>query len=160
MANRVNKIRQHNQLTWDHVSTTHNPADKGSGGANIVHALWRKDTSIVVEQPIQVPPDKLATRTSNQSRSQSDIFDPLLVCLTDTSPLSYYERGVDTPVHYQLQETTRRKESWSNHSGPIKTCEIEQKCGRYDWSKKKPKETSIFKPIQYNLTFSQTTTKY
>ena len=52
VANRVNKIRQHNQIIWHYVPTTNNPADIGSrGGTVVTNELWRKG-------PLEWLPDK------------------------------------------------------------------------------------------------------
>ena len=41
VANRVQKIRQHQDITWRHVPTDQNPADLGSRGGNVSSAvLW------------------------------------------------------------------------------------------------------------------------
>ena len=36
VANRVQKIQQHAQVTWDHVPTKENPADLGTRGGDVV----------------------------------------------------------------------------------------------------------------------------
>ena len=43
VANRAQKIQQHNQATWHRVPTSENPADLGSKGGDVVkNQLWRE----------------------------------------------------------------------------------------------------------------------
>ncbi len=121
VTNRVNKIRQHDQIIWHHVPTTDNPEYVGSRGGNVVNnELWRNSPSWL-NSPSEWPPDtRLEPSPETQVEAEatkevlatatpeSDIFDQLL----DKHQLPgqvIKDRSVVTSVYHQLQETAGRK---------------------------------------------------
>ena len=65
VANRVNKIREHEGVTWRHVPSKENPADVASRGGLIKEGdqLWWKGPDWL-SKPDEWPPDQRTTRTT------------------------------------------------------------------------------------------------
>ena len=65
VANRVNKIREHEGVTWIHVPSKENPADVASRGGLIKEGdqLWWKGPDWL-SKPDEWPPDQRTTRTT------------------------------------------------------------------------------------------------
>lgn len=132
VANRVNKIRQHDQITWHHVPTTDNPADIGSRGGNIVNnELWRKGPSWL-SNPAEWPADKRLESTPETkaeakevreifaaATTEQDVFDHLL----DKHPLPKLLR-IGAWINRFISNCKRQRRD--REVGPIKTKEIKQ----------------------------------
>lgn len=65
VANRVRKIRDHNNVTWRHVPTKDNPADYASRGGMLTEGnqLWWKGPTWLAD-PTNWPPDIVTTPTT------------------------------------------------------------------------------------------------
>jgi hypothetical protein len=96
VANRVQKIRQHENVTWHHVPTAENPADIGSRGGKVSgNTLWKEGPSWL-SNPAEWPVQRVLESTADSKSEakvikeifkaahiEEDIMDPLL----DTYPL-------------------------------------------------------------------------
>ena len=132
VANRVNKIQQHNQITWHHVPTTDNPADIGSRGGNVVNnELWRKGPTWL-SNPSEWPPDKRLEATA-ETKAEAKVIKEILAVATIEPDI--FDELLDK---YQLSKVLRigawiyrfisncKKDSREREVGPIKTSEIKQ----------------------------------
>ena len=91
VANRVQKIRQHENVTWHHVPTAENPADIGSRGGKVSgNTLWKEGPSWLsnpaewpVQRVLESTPDskseaKVIKEIFKAAHIEEDIMDPLL----------------------------------------------------------------------------------
>ena len=91
VANRVQKIRQHENVIWHHVPTTENPADIGSRGGKVSgNTLWKEGPSWLnnpaewpVQRVLESTPDskseaKVIKEIFKAAHIEEDIMDPLL----------------------------------------------------------------------------------
>ena len=77
VANRVHKIRQHDEITWHHVPRVDNPADLGSRGGKIANnRLWREDPTWL-RNPSEWPPDRTLEPTAD-TRSEAKMTREIL----------------------------------------------------------------------------------
>ena len=91
VANRVQKIRQHENVTWHHVPTAENPADIGSRGGKVSgNTLWKEGPSWL-SNPAEWPVQRVLESTLDSKSEakvikeifkaahiEEDIMDPLL----------------------------------------------------------------------------------
>ena len=91
MANRVQKIRQHGNVTWHHVPTAENPADIGNRGGKVSgNTVWKEGPSWLsnpaewpVQRVLEPTPDskskaKVIKEIFNAAHIEEDVLDPLL----------------------------------------------------------------------------------
>ena len=64
VSNRVQKIQQHDQVKWHHVSTVDNPTDLGSRGGNAVDSILWKHGPTWLSDPSSSPPDIILEPTA------------------------------------------------------------------------------------------------
>ena len=78
IANRVNKMKSHQNVLWHHVPTSDNPADLGSRGGSVTNAelLWNGPTWLA--EPDKWPP-QIVTKASEQSDAERKIQRELSV---------------------------------------------------------------------------------
>jgi hypothetical protein len=132
VANRVNKIRQHDQITWHHVPTTDNPADVGSRGGNVVNnELWRNGPSWLSRQS-EWPPDA-RLEPSPETQAEAKAIKEILATVTPEADI--FDQLLDK---HQLPKLLRigawirrfitncRKRQGEREVGPIKTSETKQ----------------------------------
>ena len=146
VANRVHKIRQHDEITWHHVPTVDNPADLGSRGGKIANnRLWREGLTWL-RNPSEWPPDRTSEPTADTrseakmtreilktAQAKQDVFDQLL----DKHPLAKVLRiGAWTcRFVYNCKNQSRDREV-----GHIRTWEIKQ---QQLWWIRRAQETAI-----------------
>ena len=76
VANRVEKIQNHTNVTWRHVPTTDNPADIGSRGGSVVDSdMWWKGPTWLAN-PQEWPPD-IVTQPSSESQAELKVQQEL-----------------------------------------------------------------------------------
>ena len=145
VANRVNKIRQHDRITWHHVPTTDNPADVGSRGGNIGNdELWKNGPSWLSD-PSKWPPDKRLEATPETkaeakatkevfagATAKPDMFDELLdkYCLPKLLRIGAW-------IYRFI--TNCKKQHHERELGTIKTNEIKQQ--QLWWIRRAQKDT-------------------
>ena len=77
VANRVNKIQQHQGIVWHHVPTDQNPADLGSRGGSVINApLWMNGPPWL-PYPDHWPPN-IEVQASSESRAEAKIAKEIL----------------------------------------------------------------------------------
>ena len=73
VANRVRKIRQHENVTWHHVPTAENPADNGSRGGKVSgNTLWKEGPSWL-NNPAEWPVQRVLESTPD-SKSEAKVI--------------------------------------------------------------------------------------
>ena len=76
VANRVEKIQNHTNVTWRHVPTTDNPEDIGSRGGSVVDSdMWWKGP-IWLANAQEWPPD-IVTQPSSESQAELKVQQEL-----------------------------------------------------------------------------------
>ena len=132
--NWVQKIRQHEEVTWHHVPTRENPADLGSRGGDVVEnqlwkegPIWLKNPSEWPKDPILVPDGqtraeakvKVKNEISAATVIQSDVFDELLdkYHLPKVLRILGYVRRFVSNCKRQPEERV---------TGPVSTDEVEE----------------------------------
>ena len=134
VTNRVQKIRQHGEVTWHHVPTRENPADLGSRGGDVKdNQLWKEGPAWLKDpsrwpQDVTLVPDeqtraeekvKVKNEIAAATVIQSDVFDELLEKYHLPKVLrilSYVRRFVSNCKRQNEEKVT----------GPISTDEVEQ----------------------------------
>jgi hypothetical protein len=136
VANRVNKIQQHNQITWHHVPTTDNPADIGSRGGNVVNnELWRKGPTWL-SNPSEWPPDKRLEATA-ETKAEAKVIKEILAVATIEPDI--FDELLDKYQSYRRYSKVLRIGAWiyrfisnckkdgrDREVGPINTNKIKQ----------------------------------
>jgi hypothetical protein len=131
-ANRVNKIRQLDQITWHQVPTTDNPADVGSRGGNAVNnELWQNGPLWLSRQS-EWPPDA-RLEPSPETQAEAKAIKEILATVTPEADI--FDQLLDK---HQLPKLLRigawirrfitncRKRRGEREVGPIKTSETKQ----------------------------------
>ncbi|KAL9976916.1 hypothetical protein ACROYT_G014258 [Oculina patagonica] len=114
VANRVQKIQQHQGIVWHHAPTDQNPADLGSRGGSVISApLWMNGPPWL-PYPDQWPPN-IEIKASSESQAEDKIPHQLqkpeakrtkgttdvvldVEIAINGRPLSYLEEDVEMPV--------------------------------------------------------------
>jgi hypothetical protein len=133
VANRVQKIRQHENVIWHHVPTAVNPADIGSRGGKIYgNTLWQEGPSWLsnpaewpVQRVLEPTPDskseaKVIKEIFKAAHIEEDILDPLL----DKYPLPKVLR-IGAWVRRFILNCKRRQPA-EREVGPINSREVQQ----------------------------------
>ena len=77
VANRVRKIRDHEEIVWHHVPTEDNPADVGSRGASVTnHKLWWDDPRWLGDRE-KWPPDILV-KSSSETKAETKMTKEII----------------------------------------------------------------------------------
>ncbi|XP_078368252.1 uncharacterized protein LOC144652094 [Oculina patagonica] len=77
VANRVQKIQQHQGIVWHHVPTDQNPADLGSRGGSVISApLWMNGPPWL-PYPDQWPPN-IEIKASSESQAEAKVTKEIL----------------------------------------------------------------------------------
>ena len=131
VANRVDKIQQHKQVTWHHVPTEENQADIGSRGGNAENNVLWKQGPTWLSDPSNWPPDVITYPTTEVmaeakvkrevfavSQSTHDAFDNLL----DRHPSP---RALCISAWIQRFRKNCKSKREYRTTGPISTKEIE-----------------------------------
>ena len=130
VANRVQKIRQHENVTWHHVPTAENPADIGSRGGKVSgNTLWKEGPSWLsnpAEWPVQrvlesTPDSKSEAKVIKEIFKAEDIMDPLL----DKYPLPKVLR-IGAWVRRFILNCKRQPAERERERGPINSREVQQ----------------------------------
>ena len=72
VANRLAKIRQHQEVTWRHVPTGENPADLGKRGGDVVSNRLSKEDPSWLKDPSSWPPD-VTLVPNEQTRAEAKV---------------------------------------------------------------------------------------
>ena len=134
VANRVKKIREHERVTWHHVTTDQNSADLGSRGRYVTNnELWQHGPSWLSDKT-KWPPE-IALKPSKETTEESKHIRQVQALVTASPQRDKFDELLES---YRLRKVLRigawiqrficncRSPSADREYGPLKTNEIEQ----------------------------------
>ncbi|KAK3755571.1 hypothetical protein QZH41_005950 [Actinostola sp. cb2023] len=87
VSNRVQKIQDHPEITWHHVSTKDNPADVGSRSGKVSeHTLWWKGPPWLTDKKLW-PPDITTTATAESQTEAKALREVFAVAVAEPDAL-------------------------------------------------------------------------
>ncbi|KAK3748474.1 hypothetical protein QZH41_005911 [Actinostola sp. cb2023] len=87
VSNRVQKIQDHPEITWHHVSTKDNPADVGSRSGKVSeHTLWWKRPPWLTDKKLW-PPDITTTATAESQTEAKALREVFAVAVAEPDAL-------------------------------------------------------------------------
>jgi hypothetical protein len=134
VQNRVEKIRQHSEVTWHHVPTSTNPADVGSRSGDVVkNQLWKEGPDWLSEpanwpEDVTLVPDE-QTKAEEKVMVKNEIVAVMMVQTDGFDELlaKYHLPKVLRILCYVQRFITGCKtKSIERATGPISTDEVER----------------------------------
>lgn len=132
VSNRVNKIQQHEYVSWHHVPTEDNPADLGSRGGNVVNNnLWNHGPTWLSDTA-KWPPDIILEPTPETMTEAKVKREVLSVAVPKQDALHHVlinhslPRGLRIGAWVWRFVHNCRGKPLNRRSGPINTEEIQQ----------------------------------
>ncbi|KAK3749831.1 hypothetical protein QZH41_004612 [Actinostola sp. cb2023] len=140
VSNRVQKIQDHPEITWHHVSTKDNPADVGSRSGKVSeHTLWWKGPPWLTDKKLW-PPDITTTATAESQTEAKALREVFAVAVAEPDALdallqrSDYWRAMRVCGWVMRFIQTARATKAHRVRGPLTTREIET--ARLVWVKR------------------------